>query len=90
MKQYKVVVPKPGADDPVGINRRLYEAGEIVEAKESWQKELMDEFVANGWAIETKMNAPEETSAPVKAEMKAKKAAPRKKSPASKKSSAKK
>ena len=81
MKQYKIVVPKPGADDPVGINIRLYEAGEIVKAKESWQTELMDAFVANGWAIETKMDAPAETSAPVKAKVKAKKAATSKKSP---------
>jgi hypothetical protein len=90
VKQYKVVVPKPGAYDPAGIDIRLYEAGEIVKAKESWQAELMDAFVANGWAIETKMDAPEETSAPVKAKVKAKKAATSKKSPADKKSSTKK
>lgn len=87
MKQYKVVVPKPGANDPVGIELRLYEAGEIVKAKEKWQKELMEAFVSNGWAIETKMDAPNETSAPAKAKVKA---APRKKSKASKKPVAKK
>lgn len=91
MKTYRIEVPKPGATDASGMNVRLYEAGETVKAKAAWQKELMDRFVANGWAIETKMDAPAETSKPVKAEVKAKpkkKAAPKKapaKKPATKK-----
>jgi len=91
MKTYRIEVPKPGATNADGSEVRLYEAGETVKAKAGWQKDLMDRFVANGWAIETKMDAPDEVSAPVKAEVKAKpkkKAAPKKaatKKPAAKK-----
>ena len=51
---YKIVVPKPAASNSLGTETRLYEAGEIVEAQEEWQKTIMDAFVENGWAIETK------------------------------------
>lgn len=91
MKTYRIEVPKPGATNADGTDVRLYEAGETVKAKAGWQKELMDRFVANGWAIETKMDTPDETTAPVKAEVKTKpqkKAAPKKavaKKPAAKK-----
>lgn len=91
MKTYRIEVPKPGATNADGTDVRLYEAGETVKAKAAWQRDLMDRFVANGWAIETKMDAPDETTAPVKAEVKAKpkkKAAPKKapaKKPATKK-----
>lgn len=86
MKTYRIQVPKPGANSADENDVRLYEAGETVKAKAAWQKDLMDKFVANGWAIETKMDSPDETTAPVKAEVKAKpkkKTAPKK--PAAKK-----
>ena len=51
---YKVLVPKVGAGDKHGASHRLYEHGEIVEAKASWQKDLMQTFVNNNWAIEIK------------------------------------
>lgn len=51
---YKIVVPKPAASNSQGTETKLYEAGEVVNAKEDWQKSIMDSFVANGWAIETK------------------------------------
>ena len=72
MKTYRIEVPKPGANSADANDVRLYEAGETVKAKAAWQKDLMDRFVANGWAIETKMDSPDETTAPVKAEVKAK------------------
>lgn len=60
MKQYRIQVPKPGASDETGMQVRLYEAGEMVEATEEWQQNVMDAFVANGWAVETKVDAPAE------------------------------
>ena len=66
-KNYKIVVPKAGADDESGTSIRLYALDEIVVADEEWKQELMSVFVANNWAIETKMDAPEETGDPVRA-----------------------
>ena len=51
---YKILVPKPAASNSHGTETKLYEAGELVDAKEDWQKSIMDSFVQNGWAIETK------------------------------------
>lgn len=51
---YKILVPKPAASNSHGTETKLYEAGELVDAKEDWQKSIMDSFVENGWAIETK------------------------------------
>ena len=51
---YKIVVPKPAASNSQGTETKLYEAGEVVDAKEEWQKSIMESFVTNGWAIETK------------------------------------
>ena len=51
---YKIVVPNPAASNSQGTETKLYEAGEIVDAKEDWQKSIMESFVTNGWAIETK------------------------------------
>ena len=56
-KQYKITVPKVGSNNTHGTEARLYKHDEVVDAKESWQEELMDTFVANGWAIETKMES---------------------------------
>ena len=60
-KKYKIVVPKPAADDEKGMNIRLFKADEIVESKGEWQDSIMDGFVANGWAMEVKVDSVEET-----------------------------
>ena len=60
-KKYKIVVPKPAADDENGMNIRLFKADEIVESKGDWQDSIMDGFVANGWAMEVKVDSVEET-----------------------------
>ena len=46
-KKYKIVVPKPAADDEKGMNIRLFKADEIVVSKGEWQDSIMDGFVAN-------------------------------------------
>jgi len=53
-RRFKMVVPKPGACNDLGTDVKLYEYNELVEAKESWQEQLMDSFVDNNWAIEIK------------------------------------
>jgi len=58
-KQYKIQVPKAGAADALGTTVKLYQHGEIVSADSDWLDELMQTFVTNGWAIETKMDEPE-------------------------------
>ena len=60
-KKYKIVVPKPAADDEKGMNIRLFKADEIVVSKGEWQDSIMDGFVANGWAMEVKVDSVEET-----------------------------
>ena len=78
MKTYRIDVPKPAATKADGTDVRLHEAGEVVKAKSVWQKELMERFVANGWATEIKMVEPEKTTEPVEAEIKPKRGRPRK------------
>jgi len=60
MAKYKIVIPKAGASNELGTETKLYELDEIVDAKEPWQKEMMGAFSDNGWAIEVKVDAPEE------------------------------
>ena len=60
MAKYKVIVPKAGAADEHGTSAKLYPVDEIVDANEDWQEELMQTFMANGWAVEVKVDAPEE------------------------------
>ena len=57
MAKYKIVIPKAGATNELGTETKLYVLDEIVDAKESWQKEMMGAFSANGWAIEVKMES---------------------------------
>ena len=66
-KSYKILVPKPATSNKDGTDVKLYLADEIVDAKESWQDEVMQTFVENGWAMEVKVepNA-EESSEPIK------------------------
>ncbi len=63
-KQYKVIVPKAGKAGETANDVRLYERGSIVTASEDWQVEEMGRFVANGWAMEVKIDAPDEVGAP--------------------------
>ena len=72
-KKYKVIVPKPATANKDGTEVKLYVADEIVDAQESWQEEAMDTFVNNGWAIEVKVDTPEDT-VDVEAEVKPKRA----------------
>lgn len=51
---YKIIIPKAGQANADGTERRTYLADEQVEANEEWQKSVMEGFVANGWAVETK------------------------------------
>jgi len=69
MANYKIVVPKVGASNALGTESKLYVLDEIVEVKEEWQQSLMDAFVQNMWAVETKMDsvADIETTEPVRA-----------------------
>lgn len=60
MAKYKVIVPKAGAADKFGTSAKLYPVDEIVDASEDWQEELMQTFMANGWAVEVKVDEPSE------------------------------
>ncbi len=61
-KVYKMIVPKPGAANKDGNEVRLYAHDEVIEAKEDWQGEVMETFVANGFAMEVKMDSVEQTA----------------------------
>ena len=61
MKQFKILIPKAGSNDEHGLTQKLYVYDEIVEAQEDWQEDLMNQFVANGWAMEVKVDSVEET-----------------------------
>ena len=52
-KKFKIIVPKEAANK-LGTETKLYIFDEKVEAKESWQEDLMNVFVKNSWAIEIK------------------------------------
>ena len=67
MAKYKIIVPKAGAANEQGTEVKLYEAESIIDASENWQDSLMQAFVANGWAMEVKVDSPEEKGEPVRA-----------------------
>ena len=67
MKQFKILIPKAGSNDEHGLTQKLYVHDEIVEAQEDWQEDLMNQFVANGWAMEVKVDAKAEAGEPVRA-----------------------
>jgi hypothetical protein len=60
MKSYKILVPKPAAMDESGNTVGLYAADDVVTPSGDWQKQIMDTFVENGWAMEIKAIQPEE------------------------------
>ena len=67
-KSYKILVPKPASADKFGASTKLYVADEIVDASDSWQEEVMQTFVENGWAMEVKAETgSEEEGEPVRA-----------------------
>jgi hypothetical protein len=69
MASYKILVPKVGTNNELGTDSRLYKHDEIVEAKETWQKDLMEVFVSRNWAMEIKVEDTKtiETAEPVRA-----------------------
>ena len=60
-KKYKIIVPKPAANDEKGMEIKLFKADEIVDSQGDWQDQIMDGFVANGWAMEVKVDSVDET-----------------------------
>ena len=66
-KTYKMIVPKAGSSNELGTDTMLYSVGEVYEAKEDFQKKLMETFVENGHAMEVKVEAVEEEGEPVRA-----------------------
>ena len=69
MAQYKIIVPKAGSANEHGTNARLYALDEVVDGDEPWKEELMQTFMANGWAVEVKVDAPEEVAQEPETEM---------------------
>ena len=59
-RKFKILVPKPAIADENSADMVLHKADDIVESKGKWQEEIMDNFVANGWAIEIKVDSVEE------------------------------
>ena len=57
MATFKITVPQKGAANANGTEVKLYSQNEMIDAKANWEKELMDVFVENGWAVETKMQS---------------------------------
>ena len=72
-RTFKIIVPKPASSNEKGTDVRLYKANEIIESEGDWQDEVMDTFIQNGWAMEVKVDAPDETI-DVEAEVKPKRA----------------
>ena len=67
-KTFKILVPKPASSNKDGTDVKLYTVDEIVDASESWQEEVMNVFVENGWAMEVKAEVgSEEEGEPVRA-----------------------
>ncbi len=60
-RKFKIVVPKPASCNEHGTEVKLYTADEIIESEGTWQDELMDSFIENGWAMEVKVDSADET-----------------------------
>lgn len=60
-RKFKIIVPKPASSNDKGTAIRLYKANEIVDSQGAWQDDIMDVFINNGWAMEVKIDAVEET-----------------------------
>ena len=68
-KVYKMLVPKAGTANELGSEVKLYKHDEVIETEESWQEEVMEAFVENGFAMEVKMDSADQ-SADIEAEVK--------------------
>ena len=82
MKKFKIIVPKPMMD--AEANLVATEADQIIDASDEAMEAELNRFVENGWAMETKAEEPDETTAPVDAEVAPKKAPAKKKAAAAK------
>jgi len=60
-RTFKVIVPKPASSNEKGTDVRLYKANEIIHSEGQWQDDLMESFIANGWAMEVKVDSAEQT-----------------------------
>lgn len=69
-KQYKILVPKPAACNEHGTDVKLYEVDEIVDGSEEWKDNLMQQFVANNWAMEVKVEDSPKEKVTAKAKVK--------------------
>tara|TARA_Y100000114_G_scaffold58971_1_gene53969 strand:- start:1824 stop:2048 length:225 start_codon:yes stop_codon:yes gene_type:complete len=64
---YKILQNVSGTANENGTEVKLYREGEMIDPVYDWQKDLMNVFVENGWAVETKAVEPTlETGTPVK------------------------
>jgi len=60
-RKFKIVVPKPASCNEHGTEVKLYQVDEIVESEGTWQDDVMDKFIENGWAMEVKIDSADET-----------------------------
>jgi|TARA_R100001463_G_scaffold50599_1_gene100978 hypothetical protein len=60
-RKFKIVVPKPASCNEHGTEVKLYQVDEIVESEGTWQDDVMDKFIENGWAMEVKIDSANET-----------------------------
>ena len=58
-KKFKIINPKPCMNDEGTLE--LQEVDKIIEASSENMQANMEKFVANGWAMEVKMDSVEET-----------------------------
>jgi hypothetical protein len=68
-RTFKIIVPKPASSNAKGTEVKLYKANEIINSQGTWQDEVMETFIKNGWAMEVKVDSVQETLN-VKAEVK--------------------
>ena len=55
---YKILQNVSGTANENGTEVKLYREGEMIDPLYDWQKDLMNVFVENGWAVETKAVKP--------------------------------
>lgn len=60
-KKYKILTTKPATGNKEGSITKIYQKDKIINAEDQWQKEIMDVFVNNSWAMEVKMDSVEDT-----------------------------
>ena len=60
-RTFKIIVPKPASSNAKGTEVKLYKANEIINSQGTWQDEVMETFIKNGWAMEVKVDSVEET-----------------------------